>query len=111
MVKAHSKHGAVLDLHNEGHGTRKISELLNIPQRTVQEALKRFKELGTISYRPGRGRKGHCGRPYGDKQQGALSSLAKPSTFSEESGKRRRNKQFFNAKSGKKEAATLFLSR
>ncbi|EYC00254.1 hypothetical protein Y032_0117g697 [Ancylostoma ceylanicum] len=57
MVRAHPKRGAILDSHSRGHGTRKNSKLLETPQRTVQETSKRFKELGTISDRPGRGRK------------------------------------------------------
>ncbi|KIH56861.1 hypothetical protein ANCDUO_12955 [Ancylostoma duodenale] len=55
MVEVHPKRGAVLDLYNQGHGTRKISKLLNVPQKTIYDTNRGFKELGTTSDRPGRG--------------------------------------------------------
>ncbi|RCN46195.1 hypothetical protein ANCCAN_07740 [Ancylostoma caninum] len=84
MVKAHPKRGTILDLYHQGHGAR-----YNLRQTRAWT-------------------KSHCcGPKFG--QQGAMSYLAKSSTFNEKNGKRYRGKRFFNEESGQAEAATSFL--
>ena len=48
---------AIIKLHEKGFSTRKIGELLDVPQRTVVDDIKRYKETGSNEDRKGRGRK------------------------------------------------------
>ena len=47
---------AIIRLFDQGKSGRKIAELLNVPARTAQEVIKRFKETGSYNDRPRSGR-------------------------------------------------------
>ena len=47
---------AIIRLFEQGKSGRKIAELLNVPARTAQEVIKRFKETGSYNDRPRSGR-------------------------------------------------------
>ncbi|KIH66532.1 hypothetical protein ANCDUO_03140 [Ancylostoma duodenale] len=55
--KANPKRAVIIEMYKRGLPSKKISSLLGSPIRTVQNAIKRFKELGTNADRRGRGRK------------------------------------------------------
>ena len=57
MVAPSSKRSTIITLHQAGHQTKDIVKLLKISRKTVQKAVKRFKETGSTADRPGRGKK------------------------------------------------------
>ncbi|KHJ86099.1 hypothetical protein OESDEN_14160 [Oesophagostomum dentatum] len=57
MVPGNPKRGDIIVLHQLGRRPKEISKLLDVPRRTVYANIKRLKETGSLSDRPGRGRK------------------------------------------------------
>lgn len=57
MAKRNAKRPAIISLYLSGGSAAFISKVLKVPRRTVYDAIKRYKELGTLSDRTGRGRK------------------------------------------------------
>ncbi|VDO61951.1 unnamed protein product [Heligmosomoides polygyrus] len=56
MVAAHPKRQSIIDLHCAGFATKDIVKTLSVPRRTVQRAVKLFKETGGTSDRRRSGR-------------------------------------------------------
>ena len=55
-ISSKEKRGAIISLYNDGKKQLFISNTLNIPRNTVYDAIKRYKELGSLEDRPRSGR-------------------------------------------------------
>jgi transposase len=55
-INSKEKIGVIISLYNDGKRPLIISKTLNIPRNTVYDAIKRYKELGSLEDRPRSGR-------------------------------------------------------
>lgn len=56
-MRSNPLRGAIIELHKQAKKPANIAKQLNMNESTVRDAIKRYKELGTLSDRVGRGRK------------------------------------------------------